>query len=238
MEKVIFKIFFSKSKECNWLNSLGKQGYLLSKISDSRYFFSVSENKVYSYSIEYLNSSPNSEDSEEYMLKQKENGIYPIITGKNWMYFASETTIIEPSADVYKKNSIFYFWRWLYSLLFSVLGALVCGYQAFASRFIIDTGHTGTGHIKISEVEGNSFGDVIAKAWNQILRFIDNTYLKMFRNIFGGSDAVFVLAVAVPVVILSVTYFTFNFDEYLIQRKMAKNHVSRRSVIKGDENAK
>ena len=237
MEKAIFKVFFSKSKENDWLNSLGKQGYLLTKISDSRYFFTVSEDKVYSYSIEYLNCSPNSSSAEEYMLGRKEQGIYPIITGKNWMYFASECTDINTDAEVHKKNSIFYFWRWLYSLLLSVLGAVVIGYQAFASRFILEVGHTGNGHIKITEVSGNSFGDAFAKMWNGILSFIDKTYLELFRNIFGESDAVFVLAVAVPLVIISSVYFTFNFDEYLIQRKLAKKCELPSNEIEVEQNA-
>lgn len=215
MEHKYFRVFFSKIKEVSWLNKLGKEGYLLTKIADSRYFFTRNEGKIYSYSIEFLDASPKSDTAAEYFESKMEQQIYPVIAGKNWVYFVSEINAIEISADTYKKNSKFYFWRCCYLMFISVLGAIVCGYQAFASAFILNAKHTGTGNIAITKVKGNSFWDAICKAWNSILEFINNTYLHMLRVIFGESDAVFIIAVCLPVVIITAVLFAFNLNEYI-----------------------
>ena len=54
MHKSIFKVFFSHEKETDWLNRLGKQGYLLCGISDSKYLFEINDGVEYKYSIEHL----------------------------------------------------------------------------------------------------------------------------------------------------------------------------------------
>lgn len=232
MTKSFFKVFFSKSKEQDWLNELGKDGYLLKKISDSKYYFDISDSDKYTYSIEYLDCSPKSEMADEYYKSREEKNIVPIITSGNWVYFCGTNSIIEDCSEIYNKNSSFYFWRCFYLLFFSVFGAVLSGYQAFAAKFIPAVGHTGNGRFGLLELEENAadfvaFLNVLKKWWNGILELLNNTYLKLLTNIFGENDTVFVQAIVIPLVIVLSILFALNFEQYILYRKKAKNSKSR-----------
>ena len=99
MEVSVFKVFLSKRKECAWLNELGKAGHLLLKIKDSKYFFDK-KNSVYSYSIEHLPFSSQSDEADDYYRSRLGEGIKPVVYDKNWVYFVFESENVELDSSV------------------------------------------------------------------------------------------------------------------------------------------
>ncbi len=239
----VFKIFFSKLKEEKWLNEMGQKGYLLDHISNCRYYFFVFENETFNYCIEYLDCSPKSEDAERYFEIRKSDEIIPIVEGNNWVYFVKKTSAVPVVSEALKLNSKFYFWRSLYCFLISFVSSVLFGYQLFAIDFIMDAGHVGDGRIDLLTAEGSSFGAILSRAWNGILEFINNTYIALFRMIFGESDAVFVLSLSVPLAIIFTILFAMNFNEYLLYKSLLKKQkitqaqTDTNSIIEGDKNA-
>ncbi len=228
MDKSYFKIFFSKIKERKWLDKMGDDGYRLTKIKDSKYFFSHSDEHKYKYSIEFLDTSPQSECAEEYYIELEKDGIKPILTSGNWVYFIKSNGNIVHTADVYKKNGIFYLWRSIYLLFFAVFGAIVCGYQAYAAKFLPYMGHTSDGKLSLLEIKDSESVLVemlnIVKNWvNNIFEFLNGGYFGIFRNFFGNTDAAVVIALILPIVIILTVLFALNFDQYLEYRSLIPN---------------
>ena len=226
MEKSVFKVFFSKEKENNWLNSMGQEGYLLSEINDSKYIFIKSETEKYYYSIEYLDTSPFSNIAEEYFASRKENGVHPLVSSGNWVYFVSSKSNIILNADSYKKNSKVYFWRSLYLFFFALCGATLCGYQAFSVKFLNCIGHVGNGQVDLlstSDTKGLLSGllNILKYIANFFLNVL-NSYFKVWTNIFGESDAVAVISIIAPLVLLLLIICCFNFDNYVFFSKKEK----------------
>ena len=234
MENSCFKIFISKNKECLWLNDMGKRGYKLIKIADSKYYFVHSNNNKYFYSIQHLGFATKSEQAEQYFSELEKNGVFPFLTGGDWTYFYSMKPI-EDTPEVYKKSSNVYFWRSLYLFFFSVVCAIVCGYQAFVGNFIKAAGHSGNGLIRSFEIKGVSLLDTL-KIWlNGIIEFLNNTYIKLFVNIFGESDASIALAVLIPILIILTVCFAINFNEYLVTKKRFKELIKTNCEVEADE---
>lgn len=227
MQTSIFKVFFSKEKEEKWLNSMGEKGYSLVSINDSKYQFDINEENTYNYSIEYLSCSPRSEDAILYFKSREEDAIFPIVSSGNWVYFSKKDGNIVKNSDVYKNNSMFYFWRALYMLFFGFCGAVVCGYQAFAIGFLERIGHTGNGMIsKTFEMSKstnvlNKVLNVLKKIGNIFFKMI-NKYFEFWTNILGESDAVAVISVVAPLTALLLVLGALNLKRYISYRKLSK----------------
>ncbi len=228
MQETFFKVFFSKTKEKQWLDSLGEKGYLLQKIKDSKYYFEKSEEHTYRYSIENLGVSPQSEEGIEYISNYKENGIDFLFEKGTWCYFASADSKIEISASVYKKNNEVYMWRMIYLGFFAVVFAVVLGYQLFATDFLVNIGHVSDGGV--AYIPEESFLD---KIQNAVFKVLNRTYFLPFRVIFGLNDASVVIALVLPAVIILGLLFAFNLDEYLNNRHIQKEL----SDVKGENDA-
>lgn len=240
MVQSIFKIFFSKKKEAEWLNLMGSSGYRLSRIDDSKYMFEFSENHFYSYSIEHLGYSPESESAVAYYEKCKEKDIYPIVSSGNWVYFVCEDKPIEISFQSYKKNSMFYFWRVFYLMFFALCGAIVCGYQAFAIGYLERIGQQGNGQIRfIFEVgSDNSIINGMKMIGNFFIE-MTNYYFKVWASVFGESDAVAVIAVIAPITLTLLIFAGFNLNEFLIHRSLSKLYIKNQPLSEeGTMNAK
>ena len=228
MQKSFFKVFFSKIKENEWLNTLGKSGFLLEKISDSKYYFSQNEGTVYNYSVELLDCPIKSEEAEKYFDKRRDENIRPIITSGRWVYFVAENKDIEITAEIYRKNSIKYFWRTLYLLFFAIVGAVVCGYQVFAIDYLERAGYTGNGLIDKLSVgsSGTSFDnvlDAILTPVNYVIDFLNENIMIWLGETFGQSDAVVILVFLIPIVTALFVVSAFNLDEYINYRILIKN---------------
>ncbi len=225
MKTVFFKIFLSKRSEEKWLNSMGENGYLLTNVNDSRYSFDFSEKCKYYYSIQYLDVSPKSDKADEYYQSLARSNIKPLVTSGNWVYFSKEDEPIQPSVEVYKKNSTPYFWRMLYMLFFALCGAVVCGYQAFAIGFLERVGHEGRGLIETTYEISNNAG-LFNKLLN-VLKFIGNTFFRMLNayfelwtNVFGESNAVSVIAIVAPITVVLLILGALNFERYFTYRTL------------------
>ena len=218
MEKTCFKIFFSKYKEVEWLNSMGKQGYLLKKIRDNKYYFDRSNKYTYNYSIEHLDVAVHSNEADEHFTSLKKRGINPIISSNTWIYFCAVNNNIPLTRDICKKNSVVYFWRSLYLLFFSVIGTILCGYHTFATKYITDVGHNGNGRIPLFEKNGTVYNSL-----NRLFDLISDTYIKLFVNIFGENDAALTLSVVIPITIILTVFFSLNLHEYFVWRTLSNN---------------
>ncbi len=225
----VFKVFFSKEKEQNWLNSMGEKGFLLTSINDSKYSFTKSdeEDHTYCYSIEYLCCSPKSEDATDYYKSREQEGIVPLVSSGNWVYFAKTDGNIAPNADVYKKNSVYYFWRTLYLLFFAICGAVVCGYQAFAIDYLKQIGYHGSGQItKVFELsDKKGFTEAALNLFRNIGNIFFkmlNRYFKVWTDIFGESDAIAVISIVAPITIILLIIGALNLERYISYRKQAK----------------
>ncbi len=219
METTFFKVFFSKKKECDWLNTLGEKGFLLEKINDSKYYFEQdSEHKFY-YSIENLEGSPESDTSLEYFKSRTDEGIEPIISHGNWIYFVCKDKPIALTPSASKNNARFYLWKSIYQFFFAICGAVLCGYQLFAAEMLERLGQQGDGLItdKFSLSSGAGVASAVLNIFKRVANyFVDfiNQYLKLWSKIFGENDAFAVIAIVLPIVIILTVVGSLNFSEY------------------------
>ena len=244
MIKSLFKVFFSKINEEAWLNSLGQEGYFLLSINDSKYTFQVQEGKIYNYSIQYLDYSPTSDKASEYYNTLKEDKTAPLVSSGNWVYFVNDEKPIEVTADVYKKNSIYYFWRILYLSFFTLLASVVCGYQAFAIKYLSRIGYSGNGQIR-STLKLTEKGTLFEGLFNAFKKFVNflirilNAYLRLWTKIFGESDAVIVIAFLIPVILILIAILGNYFNEYIshksMQKKLTKQQTPETEIYDNEE---
>lgn len=230
MQKKCLKVFFSKLKECAWLNKMGASGYRLVKISDSKYVFEHSEEHKYYYSVEYLDNSPQSDTAIEYYESRKEEGIQPVIIAGNWVYFLREDNKIECDPEVYKQNSIFYLPRVLYLFFFALVGCLVNGYQFYCIGYLDKIGHISDELVITPqgiEDAKTIFDTILNSAKNLLNHLINlaNGYFKIWFGIFGENDAIAVISVILPITIVLIVLACFNLDEYLKHRKLYKSGI-------------
>lgn len=240
MEKSLFKVFLSKNKEQEWLCELGKNGYLLTSINDSKYHFELIEGKEYHYSIEYLDYSPQSEEASEYFLSRREEGTAPVVSSGNWVYFVNSEKKIEMNSEIYRKNSIYYFWRMLYFAFFAFCGAVLCGYQAFSVNYLKRIGYVGNGQIReMLEItdKGTAFEGLL-NAFKRLINFIlglVNRYIKLWTNAFGESDAIAVIAIAVPITLIVLGFLAHYINEFYTHKRLQKQFKIR-AVNSNDSN--
>lgn len=240
MDKSVFKVFLSKRSERDWLNTMGNDGYLLTAINDSKYQFKKSDEHKYCYSIEYLDSSPQSDIAEEYFSSRRDEDIIPLVSSGNWVYFAKADGEIELKAEVYKKNSIFYKWRSIYLLFFAVCGAVLCGYQAFAIGYLDRIGYDGNGQIRemIELSDSGGFLVGLLNAFKNVVNFLlkmVNRYFKLWTDVFGESDAVAVISIAAPITVILLVIAAFYIDGYLDCKKSLKQCKLETSSMNGKD---
>lgn len=229
MEKSMYKFFFSRIKEAEWLNAMGSEGYLLTEINDSKYTFiknDENENKYY-YSIEYLEGSPQSHSSVEYYKSREGLDIKPLISAGNWVYFVRQNEPIEISTETHKSNSSVYLRRTIYLLFFSLCGAILTGYHIYAAKFLEGIGLAGDGRItkKLAKVNSDNFFEQVLNGLKAIVNFIFkmiNNYFDFWTDIFGKNEAVAVLSVVIPITLILIVIAAFNIDEYLKHRYLFK----------------
>lgn len=222
MDKSVFKVFFSKEKESNWLNRLGKEGYLLDSVNDSKYRFIKHEGEVFYYSIEYLDCSPRSDEANIYFKSREELGITPILASGNWVYFVSKQSEIQCTEEICKKNSKVYFWRSLYLLFFSICGSVFCGYHIFAASLLQNLDQAGNGQLDLLATNsGFAILNVLKSGFNYVIKAI-NAYFRIWTSIFGENDAVAVVSALVPFVLILLIIATFNIDSYICYFKKRK----------------
>ena len=246
MEHSVFKVFFSKIKENDWLNLMGQQGYLLKEINDSKYLFSIDNEKEikYSYSIEYLDFSPNSDKAVAYYQEREHLGIVPLISSGNWVYFVSSECDIEINEEGLTKNAAFYFIRSLYLLFFTLCASILTGYQIFAKSFLEKIGLHGDGRIsKLLVKEGTTdFFESLLNGLKSVVNYLfkmANGYFRIWTNIFGNNDAVAVISILIPIIILLLIIATFNLDEYYGYTKLIaklKVEKSEGAIQEGETN--
>lgn len=227
MQKTYFKVFFSKIKECEWLNKMGDSGYRLIKVSDSKYTFAHSDEHKYCYSVEYLENSPNSDVSVEYYESRIPEGIKPVLVSGNWVYFMREDQPIVCSSSVYKQNAKFYLPRVLYLYFFSLVGCLVNAYQFYSIGYLDKIGHLSDEIvINPQEIEDakNIFGKILNAAKGLLNKLIDlaNDYFNLWFKAFGVNDAVAVISIVLPITLVVLIIASLNLDEYLKHRKLSK----------------
>ncbi len=217
MQETFYKIFFSKVNEKAWLNHMGSMGYKLLKIKDSKYYFEVSDEHKYFYSIENIGCSPKSNVALEYIDKYSSQNVNFALSKGNWMYFLSEDYDFAISSSVYKKNNDVYFWRLIYLGFFAIAFAVVLGYQLFATDFLSKIGHISDGKVAAIPVES-----IFDSLQNSFFKLLNNSYFVPFRMIFGYNDASVVIALVLPVVIICSILFSLNLDEYLNNRNLIR----------------
>ncbi len=229
MKNHYLKVFFSKKKEIDWLNSMGKQGYLLTKVSDSKYYFTHSDKHKYSYFIEHLNSAVDSEDSAEYISAKQSAGATLVTNIGLWAYFVYNEPTYKPNTTAYKNNSIPYLWRTIYLMFFIIMGAIFAGYQAFAADFLTRVGYESDGYIGLIQInsDASTFGKGFKTIVNSLVGFINEHYLSFFVEKFGASDACIVLGALIPVILILLVFFTLNLDEYIEWKMLSKGKKSR-----------
>lgn len=228
MQKQCFKVFFSKLKECAWLNKMGASGYRLIKISDSKYTFEKSEEHKYFYSLEYFENSPKSDIAIEYYESRKQEGIQPVVIAENWVYFLREDVKIESEPQIHKSNSVFYLTRALYLFFFSLVGCLVNGYQFYSIGYLEKVGHISNATV-ITPIEIDTAEDIFDKMLNSLKSLLNliigwaNRYFDFWFDKFGENDAIAVISVILPVTIILIIAACFNLDEYLKHKKLSKS---------------
>lgn len=241
MKRSFFRVFFSKNKEKEWLNKMGKLGYLLVSANDSVYKFEHNDCE-YSYSVEYLNCPPNSVEAEEYFKQQEQKGIQPLLASGNWVYFVSSEIQLTNTPDACKMNARFYFWKSLYFMFFASALAMVCGYQAFAYGYLELIGHEGNGLIReflSTDSTGGTFSGLlnVLKSIVNFLGEILNSYFSLWTGIFGENDAIMVISIIAPIAFVLYIFAALNINEYLIYRSQLKRLKLNSKVLEGEDDA-
>lgn len=95
-EMTVVRVFYNADAEERWLNKFGARGYKLVSKTPFEYHFEKTNAKWY-YIIEWLDSSPESEENEEYIRSRVGSAIY---CGKSncYAYFASRSPLEHSSA--------------------------------------------------------------------------------------------------------------------------------------------
>lgn len=107
MEKMtVIKVFYNVDAEERWLNKFGARGYKLVSKTPFEYHFEKTGAKWH-YIIEWLDSSPESEENAEYIKARVGNAIY---CGKSncYAYFASRSPLEHSSAGLKRARRRYY----------------------------------------------------------------------------------------------------------------------------------
>ena len=110
-------VFFDRANEEKWLDRCGEQGLLLVGRRKFRYIFEETGSK-WSYAVEWLDSSPLTEENAEYINQKELSGRYRYCCGRScFAYFASESRAVHSERGVARTqkryNAITVFWALL-----------------------------------------------------------------------------------------------------------------------------
>lgn len=124
-----FKRFFSVATEEKFLNTMGAKQLLLTGMSSLFYIFEQSEKK-WSYSAEWLDSSPDTEENRKYITEKcKEENLRYCGKRACFAYFATEgEAVLEKSHEA--KSKIKKRYRSL-SIFWSILSAYMAGLMVY-----------------------------------------------------------------------------------------------------------
>ncbi len=240
MEKSVFKVFFSKHKERIWLDSLGEKGWLLKKANDARYTFEISEDKHYSYSLEYLPYPCESAEADEYFASLERQGVFPVLSSGRWIYLASESGNIDHPAEEHRANSKPYLTKAVYCFFFAAVFAIVCGYQFYAIGYLDSVGYDmGSQAVSlISSMPGEGAHIAVLNVMIAVLNFfirIINGYFELWFIFMPRSAASAVISVVLPVTVITAVLGALNFSEYLSYRSLMKKAIKDTAVDKDAE---
>lgn len=87
--KVIRKLFWAWEfeKEEKWLNDMAKDGWALDKVGYCKYVFAQCEKGEYTFRLELLENSPDSEAAQDYISFVEDTGAEYIGNVMKWVYF-------------------------------------------------------------------------------------------------------------------------------------------------------
>lgn len=87
--KVIRKLFWAWEfeKEEKWLNGMAKDGWALEKVGYCKYVFAECKEGEYTFRLEMLENSPDSEAAQDYISFVEDTGAEYIGNVMKWVYF-------------------------------------------------------------------------------------------------------------------------------------------------------
>ena len=198
--KTIKKRFFSSRKECDWLNKLGGQGYLLIARTENSYTFEQTQKTLF-YSVEWLDCSPECEDAANYIQAYKEIGVGLAATYSLWAYFVSSAPI-EPSADACRRTAVRYRNTALWLCAADLITAVLVAYQFSVIPYL--QANKVLFKAPTLESASNGFLQLLYRLWygaEKILYY----YTKLCSNLFGNTKATLALGILIPLaIVLSV----------------------------------
>ena len=234
MEVSMRKRFFSKHKMRLWLDTLGQKGYLLTDKRKSRYTFTVDEEHIYYYSVNYLDHPVDSDEGNAYCSDISGQGIIPVYGNGRWLVKASEDNPFEGNSEEYRKNSIPYLVRSVYIYFFTLVLCGICGYQFHEIAVLASEGATASPNL-ITAISDSS--NAVLNFFIAIVNFfigLLNSYFGLWYDIFGYRGAVAVISVLIPVIIILAVIGGINFAEYLVYRREYKSALKSEEITAVD----
>ena len=199
-----FKIFTSKNAELAWLNDMGRKGYLLVSINDSKFKFEQHEGEVYYYTCENIGISPKCEKGEAIISQYAAEGKKALLCSGNKVYFMSYSPVRVSKRTILTEYVSSLTREAYYSMLSVVLFAITF-YQIKSISFLDSVGYTSEELSQKTVGNSSTLFGMITNAWrtvlNQVIKFI-NFYFSLWTDIFGNSDAVKVMSVVLPLAII------------------------------------
>lgn len=198
--QTIKKRFFSSIKECAWLNSLGQKGYSLVARTENSYTFAMKQHAVY-YSVEWLDCSPECEESLAYIDSKNKDGIELAATYSLWAYFVSQQPI-SLARDAQTKIANRYRNAAIWLCVANLISAILTGYQLSIRPFL--EANSVVPKAPVLETSENIILQLAYRLWygaEKILYY----YTRICSNIFGDTKAALALGILVPLcIVLSV----------------------------------
>ena len=189
-----YKTFYDVEKEEKWLNEQGKKGLLLVDTLPFTYTFDKTHKK-WTYSMEWLDSSPDTEENAEYIKKRSmKNCLY---CGKKncFAYFAAEgDTPPAKSKDAFSAISKRYAKIAVFVSIIAVFLVLLVAYN-----FVWQGRFDGLEYVKDDE-----------KVVGYTVPYDKDEIVGAFKWVVGKNPASIFLAFLIPITILFVSY-----DAYL-----------------------
>ncbi len=233
--KTIKKRFFSSAKENAWLNVLGQKGYLLVTRTENSYTFDLTQRCLY-YSVEWLDQSPECEESAAYIASYKEKGVELAATYSLWAYFVSLRPI-ELSCEAKHRISVRYrntaFWLCLFDLITTIL----IGYHLSIRPFL--EANSVVPQAPVLETSSNLFMQLAYRLWygaEKIFYF----YSSFCTGIFGKTKAALTLGVLIPLALILSVLCALWIREWIrnkpakdIQNKEEQQNVCEESETSG-----
>lgn len=121
MKKIIRKRFWAWDfdKEEQWLNNMAKEGWVLAEVGFCKFVFEQCEKGEYTIRLNYLKSSPKTQENKEYIAFIEETGAEQVGTINNWVYFRKK--VKEGEFEIFSDTSSRYnHLKKIFILLFTI----------------------------------------------------------------------------------------------------------------------